>query len=301
MTTDLDVVLQQVERNFSQWQQSLVEIKRTDEPPAKLISLQQRFVTAANESSDALAAYLCKEFGLDSNGPLDMGMPHLEPVTSDEMLNTPLKWELHVASQLQDVDKLQARSSVWWYACHIAWLLQGVFPNPPDTTFNARVNQRILSSDPESMPSKSSRKLDDATRNLLRRLGGLPHIRRHYRVAEDPPIPRAYWRHRLAMDAAASAPASSDLTAKECHRILRQNAWGKLIENSQNQFSSLLAPRALLAVCQVLQINTKGVRKDEKMKSNCQLIARRILSSHPELMEWDSLVRAPSPISQEVA
>ena len=96
---------------------------------------------------------------------------------------------------------------------------QDVFPNPPDIAFDARVNPRILSSDPVAMPSTASETLDEATRNLLRRLGGLPHIRRLYRVAEDPPIPRAYWRHRLAADVQFPAVATGACGRLRCSRV----------------------------------------------------------------------------------
>lgn len=198
-----------------------------------------------------------------------------------------------MALQLQNVEPFQARSSAWWYICHIAWLRQGVFPNPPDTAFKARVNTRILQSDPATVSSTASRTLDDATRNLLRRLGGLPHIRRLSRVAEDPPIPRAYWRHRLAAEASNSATRSS-LTARECHRILHRSSWGRFIERTQNAYTSLLAPRALLAVCAIAQENNRGVQL-----AHLQVIAQRVLQAHPEFMDFDLLSRPPEPISPE--
>ena len=291
MTANRQAVPEQVERNFSTWQQSLVEQKRSKDPSPALIAEQQMLVAAAT-SSEGLASYLSQRLG--ATPELIAAAPPLQGVTADEMLNTPLEWELHVGSQLRGVEPQQALSSAWWYICHIAWLRTDVFPNPPDIAFNARVNPRILSSDPATMPSTASETLDKATRNLLRRLGGLPHIRRLYRVAEDPPIPRAYWRHRLASDAAAGAPASVGLTAEACHRILRLSSWGHFIERSQQTYSSLLSPRALAAVCATAESSRRGVR-DEHL----QLIARRCLQSHPELTDWDTLSRAPDPSASE--
>ncbi len=267
MTANRQTVPEQVERSFSAWQQSLVEQKRSKNPAPALIARQQKLVAAAT-SSDGLASYLRQRLSVEPE--LIAEAPPLQAVTADEMLNTPLEWELHVGSQLREVEPQHALSSAWWYICHIAWLRADVFPNPPDIAFNARVNPRILSSDPATMPSTASETLDKATRNLLRRLGGLPHIRRLYRVAEDPPVPRAYWRHRLASDAAAGAPASAGLTADECHRILRLSSWGHFIERSQQTYSSLLSPRALAAVCAAAESSRRGVR-DEHL----QLIAQR--------------------------
>ena len=291
MTASRQAVPDHVERSFSAWQQSLVEQKRSKNPAPALIIRQQELVSAAT-SSDGLASYLSQRLSVDPE--LIAAAPPLQGVTADEMLNAPLEWELHVGSQLREVEPQQALSSAWWYICHIAWLRAAVFPNPPDIAFNARVNPRILSSDPETMPSTASETLDKATRNLLRRLGGLPHIRRLYRVAEDPPIPRAYWRHRLAADAAAGAPASASLAAEECHRILHLSSWGRFIERSQQTYSSLLSPRALAAVCAAAESSRKGVR-DEHL----QLIAQRCLQAHPEFTDWHTLSRAPVPVSPD--
>ena len=291
MTTEHHAVPEHVERSFSKWQQSLVEQKRSKSPAPALIAKQQEFVASAT-SSDRLASYLVQQ--LNAAPELIAAAPTIEGVTADEMLNTPIEWEHHVGSQLREIEPQQARSSAWWYICHIAWLRAGVFPNPPDTAFKARVNPRILSSDPTTMPSSASKTLDDATRNLLRRLGGLPHIRRLSRVANDPPISRAYWRHRLAADAAASAPPSVNLTTEECHRILHRSSWDHFIERSQRTYSSLLSPRALAAVCAIAGSNRRGVR-DEHL----QAIAQRCLHAHPELTDWDTLSRAPVPVSPE--
>lgn len=291
MTATHHVVPDYVERSFKEWQQSLVEQKRSASPAAALITKQQELVSAAT-SSDRLASYLGER--LRAAPELIAAAPTLEGVTADEMLNTPLEWEHHVGSQLREVERQQARSSAWWYICHIAWLRAGTLPNPPDTAFRARVNPRILSSDPQTMSSSASETLDKATRNLLRRLGGLPHIRRFYRVAIDPPISRAYWRYRLAADAAASAPASANFTTEECHRILHRSSWDHFIERSSRTYSSLLSPRALAAVCAIAESSRRGVR-DEHL----QAIAQRCLQAHPELTDWDMLSRAPSPVPVE--
>lgn len=289
MTASRQVVPEHVERSFSAWQQSLVEQKRSKNPAPRLIAGQQQLVAAAT-SSDGLASYLSQSVGADPD--LIAQTPALQGVTADEMLNTPLEWELHVGSQLSEVEPQQALSSAWWYVCHIAWLRAGVFPNPPDVAFGARVNPRVLSSDPATISSTASETLDKATRNLLRRLGGLPHIRRIYRVAEDPPIPRAYWRHRLAAEASASAPVGASLTADECHRILHLSSWGRFIERSSQTYSSLLSPRALAAVCAAAESSRRGVR-DEHL----QAVAQRCLQAHPELTDWESLSRAPDPVT----
>jgi len=291
VTTEYHTVPEHVERSFSRWQQSLVEPKRSKSPAPALIAKQQEFVASAN-SSDRLASYLVQQ--LNAAPELIAAAPTIEGVTADEMLNTPIEWEHHVGSQLREVEPHQARSSAWWYICHIAWLRAGVFPNPPNTAFNARVNPRTLSSDPAAMPNSASEKLDKATRNLLRRLGGLPHIRRLYRVAIDPPISRAYWRYRLAADAAASTPASASLTTEECHLVLHRSSWDHFIERSQRTYSSLLSPRALAAVCAITESNKNGVREN-----HLQVIAQRCLQAHPELSDWDMLSRTPNPVSPE--
>ncbi len=282
-----------VERSFSEWQQSLVEQKRSKNPAPTLIQRQQELVAAAT-SSDRLATLLRQKLGAAPE--LLEEVPPLQGVTADEMLTSNFEWERHVGLQLEAVTPQQALSSPWWYICHIAWLRADTFPNPPDVAFNARVNPKVLSTDPASMPNSASETLDRATRNLLRRLGGLPHIRRLYRVAIDPPISRAYWRYRLAADAVANAPAGANLTAEDCHRTLHRSSWDRFMERSQGTYSALLAPRALAAVCAIAESSNRGVR-DEHL----QAIAQRCLRSHLELMDWATLTRTPDPVPSEPA
>ena len=291
MTADHNEVPEHVERSFSAWQQSLVEQKRSKSPRPTLIASQQELLKSAT-SSDRLASYLIQQLNIAPE--LIAAAPPLQGVTADEMLNAPFEWEHHVGQQLQNVKPQHARSSPWWYICHIAWLEAGAFPNPPDIAFKARVNPKSLESDPARMPDSASETLDKATRNLLRRLGGLPHIRRRYRVAIDPPISRAYWRHRLAADAAASVPASASLATEECHRILHRSSWDHFMERSQSTYTSLLSPHALAAVCTIAESSRKGVREE-----HLQAVAQRCLQAHPELMDWDTLARAPSPKPSE--
>ena len=258
-------------------------------PAPTLVAKQQELVRSAT-SIESLCSYLVQQLNIKPD--LISLPPNIQAVTSDEMLNAPAEWDRYVGCQLLQVPRIEALSSPWWYICHIAWLERGVFPDPPDTTFNARINPRILESNPETIPNSASKKLDDATRNLLRRLGGLPHIRRLYRVAEDPPIPRAYWRCRIAADATASAPANSGLTFEKCHALLHSGQWGRFIERTQNAYSSLLSPRSLAAVCMIADSNKKGVRMD-----HLQVIARRCLQTHPDLADWAYLSRTVVPSS----
>ena len=263
--------------------------QRLDNPSAKLIARKQEFVAAAT-SSARLAAYLQKR--LDLTPEFILASPSLQAVAESEMLNTPFEWEFHVGQQLANVTPQQARSSPWWYVCHIAWLRSGVFPDPPDTTSKARVNPRLTASNAATMLASASKNLDEATRQLLRRLGGLPHIRRSRGVATDPPIARAYWRHRLAAEAATAASGGAGISVEGIHQMLHhRSSWGRFIERSQLTYSSLLSPRAITAVCVVAASSGKGAIRDDHL----QAIARRCLSAHPDLTDWDSLTRAPEP------
>ncbi len=281
MVTLSATVPDQVESSFKTWQQSLVELKRAENPSSTLITKQQELI-GSTKSTASLAAYLSDRLNITSE--LIAAVPPLQPVTADEMLQTPVEWELHIGSQLGHVEPQRARSSPWWYICHIAWLQAGVFPDPPDIAFKARINAQILTRTPATMPKDECKELDIATRNLLRRLGGLPHIRRLYRIATDPPISRAYWRHRLASEAARCAPAVAKLTIESCHQILYNSSWDKFIERSQLTYSSILAPRALAAVCAASTNEQKRFNE-----THLQAVARRALQAHPQLIDWNYL------------
>ena len=164
MTTFDSVVPDHVDRNFRAWQQSMVDLKRSDNPSAKLIARQQEFVAAAT-SSARLAAYLQNR--LDLTPDFLLASPSLQAVAESEMLNTPFEWELHVGQQLADVTPQQARSSPWWYVCHIAWLRSGVFPDPPRRTpshppqprrrYRPAHRPRVLAAPPRSSRNRQRR------------------------------------------------------------------------------------------------------------------------------------------------
>ena len=276
MSTTPPTIPDNITSSFAAWQRTLVEPVRSKSPHPSLIKTQQEFVGAADASANALATYLSQQLELQNASHLIAAVPKLQPVTEDEMLNTPFNWEYYIGTQLKTVDQIAAASSVWWYICHIAWLQNGVFPDPPHETFKARVNNKTLTTPPASMPSSMSKKLDDATRNLLRRLGGLPYIRRQYRVATDPPIACAYWRYKLAEEAAASAEPAASLTTKTCHEILHRGSWGWFIDRSQQSYSSVLEPRAIAAICAMAQHTRKGIHAD-----HIQTVAQRSLYAHP--------------------
>ena len=219
-------VPERIASSFSIWQQSMVDTKRQARPSHELVGRQQEFLMAAAGSAQDLADYLVGRLEIDDETLASS--PPLDRVTSDEMINTPPLWEQHVGGQLAGVLPIQAISSPWWYVCHAAWLRADVFPDPPDSTFKARVGQAMFGQPADRMNLGDKRRLDAATRNLLRGLGGLPHIRRVKAVATDPPIARAYWRSRLASEAAAHAPGESELTAVICHELLQPQFLGSV-------------------------------------------------------------------------
>lgn len=269
------------------WQRGLADVKRRAAPDQGLVERQQEFLSAAAGSAAALAAYLVKHLRISEESLREV--PTLGGVTADEMHNTPVEWERRIASQLREIAPRQALSTEWWYVCHTAWLQRGVFPDPPDEAFKARVGRDLLDRTVPNTDSDAAKALDEATRSLLRRLGGLPHIRRGYRVATDPPIARAYWRSRLADRAAEAAPAQAGLEAERCQDMLHGAGWGTFVERTQRRFSSTLQPRAMAAVCAIAAEDSGKVTKD-----HVQTVARRCLNSHPELADWQALTRPPT-------
>ena len=288
-STEPQTITDNTTSSFSAWQQNLVDNPQSDTPSVKLVTTQQAFVKKAATSAEALAEYLHEKLNIGNALYLTEAVPPLEKISADEMLRTPFEWEHHVGTQLTDMNEIDASSAVWWYACHIVWLQNGVFPDPPHETFKARVNNTTLNAPPESLTTRNTKDLDKATRNLLRRLGGLPHVRHAKTVALDPPIARAYWRYKLA-EVAASAEPAADLTTETCHRIFR-GGWGLFIDKSQLTFTSVLEPRALAAVCFLAHKNhSKGININD-----VQHVARNSLYAHPGLADWSALTNSTTP------
>lgn len=270
---------------FTAWQKSLVPVKQNQTRTPATIKKQQNLTSAADSSAECLAKTLRTALCIEND---ELSPPPISKGTASEMLNRPWEWEKRVHTELASVERKHAHQPQWWYLCHIGWLENGVFDDPPAATFNGRVPAGLLSKPSDGFTQTESETLDSAVRNILRRLGGLLHVRHQPRVALDPPIPAAWWRRTIAEKiSAVDELAQEGWDADRCHRVLRSSSlWGQIIDRIAKSYETLLDTRAIAAICYMTDNGTDP-------KQACRAVAVRCAAYHPEWTGWEILTRKP--------
>ena len=205
---------------FTMWQQDLVSRHRRDEEPdAAIVKSKQERQAALTEAMDngsiALASYLRSELDLEGK-TFDDYLPLPRQLSADEVFHPPieLERELHDAWEPLIVPSY-ASQPAFWTVCHLRWLEEGLLGNDPDASFSTGVLGKRASDS------------DTRTRDLLRHLGGLPHVRGNVSVFSDCPLARAWWRRCLAIQASEFA---SNMSVHTAHYALHKSnpIWGRV-------------------------------------------------------------------------
>ena len=264
---------------FTRWQQSLVSRNRRREEEsstARITERQEELAQAMSGGAQALASYLrmCLNLvGYDLTGAL--ALPR--QLTAEEAFEPPLdlEAELYEAWKGQVVSG-QASQPAYWTVCHIPWLEDGLLGNDPIATFSTKT------------PGKRNSNLDNLTRDALRHLGGLPHIRGNVTAFSDCPLARAYWRRRVAVDAAAQAQGR--LTVESAHNALHRSGqiWETFVLAAIKRLTVLNHPKTRAALVAHIAATPKITR--EEIAESGRRLARRGLSYSLDMLSWDELV-----------
>ncbi len=278
---------------FTNWQGSLVSRNRRgeNETSAEEISeRQQELSHSMSGGAQAFASYLRLQLDLVGKDLSDaLALPR--QLTSEEAFEPPLdlEVELHEAWNGQ-VRPGQASQPAYWTVCHIPWLEDGLLGNDPVATFSTKT------------PGRRNSNLDNLTRDALRHLGGLPHIRGNVTAFSDCPLARAYWRRRIAVEAAAQAQGR--LTVESAHNALHRSGqvWETFILVAIKRLTVLNHPKTRAALVAHIAATPKITR--EEVAESGRRLARRGLSYSLDMLSWDELVeiaaggRPASPTSQ---
>ena len=212
--------------SYSQWQQTLVAKNRgTDEtPPAERAAIQQQFLAVAGNSARASASALRQALACSDGHRLDVPVL-LNPLTAADMRCPEVRWEQVLHKSLmspQDgtpATRAEAAQVLFWVACSVRWLESEGLDGPPVHLFTDEPVGTLLDTDPGELDDGERKLLDDATRDVLRGLGGIPHVRSgHNQHLLDCPTARAWWRVEIAGQAEANSQGALSLV--DCHQAL---------------------------------------------------------------------------------
>ena len=230
-------------KSYSQWQQKLVaKNRRTDQtPPPVRAADQQQLMVAAADSASALTTMLREALGL-SVGDM-VGVPLLRsPLTAADLrasqqpavpaaAEATQRWEQMLHESLSSPDnaapatRSEAAQVLFWVACSVAWLESGGLEDPPAQMYTEQRFGPIAHVDPNALDDKQRLLLDNASRDVLRGLGGIPHVRSgHNNHLLDCPTARAWWRVEIAQQAQSNS--DGELSFTDCHEaFLQRGCW----------------------------------------------------------------------------
>lgn len=281
---------------FQRWQRGLVQkTPLKGGAPTTMTLGQHHAVTerqrlldvAVSNGPDALAQYLRQQLALEADDRIE-APSLLRPVTSAEYRHPPLDLERELAQEWAGViHPRNASRPLFWTLCHIDWLEQGYFTSDISSTFLGTLNN--------GTPEKHR---DDATRNLLRRMGGLHYARGKVSVRVDCPLSRAWWRARIAAKAASAA--HGEITEEQAHSVLHSSngGWAALAEESVRRIPVINHPAALAALTYYFysasndsQVKISKLFTGERVRRTIHLVGRqgRILSF--QHVPWDQMKR----------
>lgn len=255
------MIPEKVSTAFVDWQKRLVLARgESDEETAEQATLAR----VIDAGADHLYDYLLENLLMSRSDTPDMyGVQLLHRQLSEGEANDPPKeLELEIADAFADLHPAQAIRPTYWTVAHAQWL-----------------KLELLGDDwVRGLKGKNN---DATARNVCRKLGGLHHIRGKVSVLSDCPISRAWWRVRIAKQAAEASEGR--LNVENAYSALRRNtSWAELIGGCVRNVAVINEPRALAAICTNIHNNFRIAPPKNYARDIARGLARHsnVLSLH---------------------
>ena len=255
------------EAPFSAWQREVVFEKkhhrrRADEGQSVREEVgvrQERLLAAVRGGPNLLGCYLRERLRLEAKTPMRAPALPRPALTVNEYENPPLELEVELGRAWADeITPSQASKPVFWLLAHVEWIEQG------------RLGAGDLR---DALTGTGSLTHEQRTRNLLRRTGGIPHVRGKTSVFSDCTLARAWWRHRLAGDVARVTNGA--VSARRAHRTLHASrpSWEQLVMLSLRRLTVINQPRARAAIVREMSERLRMYGKIHKEQVSAMAIA----------------------------
>ena len=288
-------------RSYSDWLQTVVaKNRRTDPiPPAERAATQQQLLAAASTSANALAAALRQALSCADGRSMEIG-PLTRPLTAADVWSPRKDWETMLHESLSSpgngpmTTRAEAAQVLFWAACSVAWLEAGSLGNRPTGLLTKQPFAPLVSADPNTLNDNQRRLLDDASRQALRGLGGIPHVRSgHNNVLLDSAMARAWWR----VDIARQAESSSDgeLSFDDCYEaFLPRGCWRAWTTTAMTMAGRLspgqCAAGFAAAITKHQQRNSEWP-KEKQAREIASSIVRRSAAYYPGMLDYRTLAQ----------
>ena len=293
-------------RSYSAWVATVVERRRArgrTTADDDRVRSQQEILLAASQSCAALSSALRQRLRCAPTATLRFPTPH-EPVTTEQLQRPREAWEtsLHRALRTADepVTRADAAQNLFWVVSHVSWLEAEMLPEPPLRAFvYSGVGAGLLKAAPTEMSDEQRLDVDSATRDLLRHLGGIPHVHdatvSHLR--EDCPSSRAWWRTEAAQQ--AQRASAGGLTFGDCYEVFSvAGLWVAYVRASMTRTAVLAAPTCgagFVEACLRHRVESGALPSKATAVLMLQNMARRCAGLHPGAIEHRRLAELAAP------
>lgn len=253
------------EQQFSDWQRGLTLWNKPNQSATEVHERQVALRDAVHGGTTTFVAYLKDQLGLTA-GESDDAPPLPRSLDPSEFRDPPFQLERQIYEAWRDVVKARfASQPLFWTRAHASWIDQG--------RLGEQLTPALLGALQSGKPMGND---EAATRNLLRRLGGLPHVRGKVSVIQDCPLSRCWWRGRIAEGAAQAS--HGELDGETAHRVLHStnDAWDRFAGDSVKRITAINHASVRAAViCQYREASreTGGVDAHE-MQDAVRILAR---------------------------
>ena len=207
--------------------------------------------------------------------------PLPRPLSVAELREPPFDLEVEVGDRLAEaVTVAEASTPLFWLICHIDWLEKGFL--------GGDIHAALFGGGGAAGKTDPVERLEAETRNFLRRTGGI-FVRGNVSVLSDCPISRAWWRRRLAREAARHLPAPADVDT--VHRLLHQSrpVWEELVMIGLRRFTVICHERTRAAI--ISRLAERGELKKADVAASAEHLARHALGVSLAGLPWDELCR----------
>ncbi len=279
----MDILSQETRQLFSAWQEGLA--KKKGDRDEDMIERQEELMHTVEQGPSVLAGYLRDQLGLGTDVSIK-APPLPRKLTPSEYRDPCFQLERDICRDWQGlVQPGLASQPLYWTVLHVAWLEEGLIGDQIDVA--------LLSGGRDST-------VEERTRNLLRRLGGLAHVRGKISVLVNCPLGRAWWRGYVGQLAAEHS--SDALTSEAAHRVLHASnpAWEKLAGDSVRRVTVNNRPEiraALIYHFRDASRESGGVDADHFQRT-AQVLARHGSLISFDLVPWTTLIEMAANAAQ---
>lgn len=287
-----DLITDDALDRFEDWQVSITfdvrkysdaDTERRERDRREIRKRQDELKSAVESGSTALASYLREQLGTAAGEPIDAPELARTPNAS-EFRDACLAFEIETFEAWRALTPRLTSQPLYWALCYVNWLESGQLDDRLSEALLAQTQGGAPESDPER-----------ATRNALRRIGGLPSARGKVSVFSDSSMGRAWWRGFIADEVAEHS--HGELDAPTAHEILHASnqAWETLVGRAVKSLTVINHPVARAAiVCQfkgASRENNKidGQRMDHLVRDAAQALAQYGVARSLSHVQWSDL------------